>query len=712
MATPDTDTSVVNQAAANENDASGVASVSHADTPDDIQSSTESLTLFNVTDSEEYKSVIESLSRGSGVAPWVTGAWDRNRMYRISQGIDYKLMTALNRRAGIYSPQQLAAIRSIRGAENYPLLIDKLCRAGKAEVSDAFGSVDRPEKLVISGLVKLTRQERRALVEKVKAEYIKQSVAKGAPMTTEDVLDLAAAMEDEAVAESTRKAQSAAHNMEDLVYGQMEEGGWEAAFDKCVDDALTLKMGVIYGPYASVTNRAKFRRNPNGKMVAENTQKYGWKWDWRSPFDMFPAGGVRGWDEGDLVDRIRLEPAQLLMMKAVPGWIASAIDATVQSFCEQGFAYFTSFDSARAYAEERGNLVHRQYGFIECLRFFGHIRGDRLMATGVPGDNRKVLSNNFYEIHAIVCANRVLFLSVMDPRIDFRGYVSASFAPDVGGLWGKGFGELAASEDSTNAAAARGEVDNAGFCTRPISTRVPEILVGGQALGPTYPGQVFISSAKLGDTRKPVTFDNIDCNLKEFQSLRTEASKEAYEIAGLPYPDMGTERAAGAGRTSSGFAEIVARMLKPMQEFIYRLERDVRRPNVKRLVLLNNAYHDDDRVKTEADIEPQGLFAELSRLANAGRKLELYDRVKSDPIVSSRRRATLLRSIAQDQGLPDSIAPSDREAAEVDAKIKEQEQAAQQAQQAQQGQTAGEQQPQGGQPMMAAAQPQGAANAT
>ena len=708
MAKINSDNSSSNQAAANEVDVDAVNSVSDFSTPAIDNQSDSSLTLFNVTDSDEYKEVIDSLSHGDGVAPWVTGAWDRNRMYRISQGIDYKLMTALNRRAGIYSPQQIAAIRSIRGAENYPLLIDKLCRAAKAEVSDSFGSIERPEKLVVTGLIELTRQERKALVEKVKTEWTKQSVAKGAPLTVEDTIALAADMEDQAVADSTSKAKSAAHNMEDLIYGQMEDGGWENAFDKCVDDALTLKMGIIYGPYATVTNRAKFRRNAKGKMEAENAQKFGWKWDWRSPFDMFPAGGVRGWDEGDLVDRIRLEPAQLLAMKAVPGWIPSEIDATVNSYCEQGFAYFTSFDSMRAFAEERGNLVNRQYGFIECLRFFGHIKGDRLAATGVPHDNRKVLSSNFYEIHAIVCGNHVLFLSVMDPRIDFRGYVSASFAPDVGGLWGKGYGELAASEDSTNASSARGEVDNAGFCTRPISTRVPEILAGGQALGPTYPGQVFISTAKLGDTRKPVTFDKIDCNLGELQGIRQGAEKAAYELAGLPYPDMGTERAAGAGRTSSGFAEIVARMLKPMQEFIYRLERDVWRPNVKRLVLLNNAYHDDDRIKTEADIEPQGLFAELARTANAGRKLELYDRVKTDPVVNNRRRATLLRSIAQDQGLPDSIAPSDREAAEMDDKMKQQEAAAQQAQQQQMSEA---QQPQGGQPMMGAEQAPGAANA-
>ena len=703
MFTPITATSTANEAAANAVTAESVSSVSQSVSLDTERDTSAELTLFNIQSDDEYKEVIAELSRGSGVAPFVTGAWDWNRMYRISQGIDWKLVAALNRRAGIYSPQQYSAIRAIRGAENYPLLIDKLCRAAKAEVSDAFGSVERPEKLVVSGMIELSRNDKKAVVALAQKEFLKRSMAKGDGLSPDEIVAMIAELEDQAISEARTKATEAAHNMEDLMYGQLEDGGWESAFDKCVDDALTLKMGVIYGPYPAKNNQMRFERNNKGKLSPVNSDRFGWRWDWRSPFDMFPAAGARGWHEGDLVDRIRLTAAEMLKMKGFPGWVDHEIDACVASFWQEGFAYYTSFDSARAWAEERGNLVQRQHGFIECLRFFGNIRGDRLMATGVPNDTRKMFSNTFYEVQAIVCGVHVLFLSVLDPAIDFRPYVSASFAPDVGGLWGKGFGEIAASEDSINAAAARGEVDNAGFCVRPLTTRVPEILVGGTALGPTVPGQVFISTAKLGDTRKPVTFETVNCNLPQLQSLRTEAEKSAYELAGLPYPDMGTDRAAGAGRTSSGFAEIVSLMKKPMQDFIYRLERDVVRPNAKRLVVLNNMYHDNDRIKTEAELEPQGLFAELARLANSGRKMELYDRTKADPLISNRRRAVLLRSIAQDQRLPDSFVPSDREAVEMDQ---------QQAETAAAAQGAGQGQVPGGEPTTTSpTQPHGAMNA-
>jgi hypothetical protein len=682
-----TDIGRANSAAINEMDAADVSSVDSDafDNQATNQSREEPISLFSINTEDEYGEIIAALCRGDGVAPWVTGAWDRNRMYRISQGIDYKLLSALNRRAGIYSQQQLAAIRAVRGAENYPLLVDKLCRAAKAEISDAFGSVDRPEKLIIAGLVNLSRTERKELVEKLKNEYLTRAVAKGDRLTPDETIAMAEEIEQQAIAEATRKAQKAAHNMEDLIYDQFEDGGWEDAFDKCMDDALTLKKGFIYGPYPAKMQQLRFERNDKGNFQANSTPKLCMRWDHRSPFDIFPAAGARSFIEGDLIDRVRYTPFDLLCMKGVPGWIDHEIDACVKSYGEGGFAYFTSFDSARAYAEERGNLIQRQYGFIEALRFFGHIKGDRLMQTGVPGDKRKVLLNQYYECQAIVCGQHVLFLAVMDPRIDFRPYVGVSFAPDVGGMWGKGFGELVASEDSKNAAAARAEVENSGFCKSPISVRTAELLPGGTLLGPTYPGQVFISNAKIGDTRKAVDFLDVPCKVKELGQMREDAAKEAYELCGLAYPDMGTDRAAGAGRTASGFGDIVDQMRKPMQDFIYRVERDILRPNVKRLIQLNNAYHEDDSVKTEADIEPQGLFAELSRLSNANRKLELYDHLKGDPLVSNRHRAGLIRSIATDQRLPDSIAPTDREAIEMDQKMKAQEQAMMQAQQAQAG---------------------------
>ena len=120
MAKINSDNSSSNQAAANEVDVDAVNSVSDFSTPAVDNPSDSSLTLFNVQDADEYKEVIDSLSRGDGVAPWVTGAWDRNRMYRISQGIDYKLMMGIYRITRNNHPgEALKALREMAGVLNY-----------------------------------------------------------------------------------------------------------------------------------------------------------------------------------------------------------------------------------------------------------------------------------------------------------------------------------------------------------------------------------------------------------------------------------------------------------------------------------------------------------------------------------------------------------------------------------------------------------------
>ena len=686
----DTDTIIakVNKAAANTTEADEVHAP-NVNTPK--TGDVEAIDLFNIESADEYDSIMATLSKGNGVSAHVTASFDRNRWYRVSQGLDAEMVQSINRRKGIYSARQQAAIDAIKGTAVYPRMIDSLCRNASAYIMECFMSVERPEKLVIKGDIELTKDQRKMVVQKAQQDWMNASYSRQAPLNQQETVDLILALEDDAKGKLMRQAQLAAHSMEDVIYGQFDEGGWEDAFAKCVDDALTLKKGIIYGPYSAITTKSTFRRDKKGNLVPYSKPRYIYKWDWRSPFDIFPQAGTRSFNDGDLVDRIRYTQNDLLMMKGQPGWRDESIDRIVRQYGYSGYPYWTSFDNSRAFAEKRGSTILRNYGFIEALRFYGQVSGDRLMATGMGNDDRVIRSDLLYDINAIVISNEVVYLAVMDSKIEFRPYVGVSFAPDIGGFWGEGFGEVAQTEDAVQASAMRSMVDNAAFCSRPTSMVDPEQIIPGQTLGATYPGRTWLVRPRNGATNKPVEYFKIDSHIQELQELSNAAEKAACERVGLPYPDMGTQRAAGAGRTAAGFAEILSNMTRPMQDFVYRIERDIWRPNVERLIQLNNMYHEDDSVKTDAQIEPQGLFAELNRIANAGRKLELYDRVRQDPLVTPKKRAVLIRSIGDDQGIPDGALPSDKDADAIEQQQKAQEAAAAQA--AQGGEQPGQPQP-------------------
>ena len=692
MASNENNLARINAAASNDLEASEVHARPMPERLSD-EGSSSGIDLFNIESQDDFDDVVASLSTGAGVAAHVTAAWDRNRWYRVSQGIDEDMIQSLNRRKGIYSARQQAAIDAIKGNAAYPRLIDTMCRNASAYVMECFLSVERPEKLVVKGAIELTRDQRKVVVQNAQREWVRQSSAGAEPMNADQTVELILSIENDAKEKLARQAQLAAHSMEDVIYGQMGEGGWEESFAKCVDDAITLKKGIIYGPYAALTTSTTFKRDKKGKLTPFNKPRYVYKWNWRSPFDIFPQAGTRTFDEGDLVDRDRYTPDNLLRMKGQPGWRDDAIDRIIRDYAYSGFPYWTSFDNSRAFAEKRGSTILRNYGFIECLRYFGFVTGDRLMATGLATDDRHVKSSLMYHINAIVIGSEVLYLSVLDDRVDFRPYSGVSFAPDIGGFWGEGFGELAATEDAKQASAERNIIDNAAFCSRPTSMIDAEQIVPGQSLGATYPGRVWLTRARNGATNKPVEYFKIDSRIAELQGMKDSAEKAAFERVGLPYADMGTSRAAGAGRTASGFAEIVNNMTRPQQDFIYRIERDVWRPNFNRLVILNNLYHEDEGIKTTADIEPQGLFSELNRISSAGRKMELYDRLKGDPLVSNKQRAVLIRSIGDAQGIPDAALPSDQDAAKIQKQADQQQQAAQAPEQGAPEQGA-EQQPQ------------------
>jgi len=668
MATSQVGLAAQNAAASNENDVSAVAATPLRDS-DTASAAIDAppLTLFTAKSEDEYHQAIRSLCAGGGVAGYVNMIWDRNRTYRMSMGIDAEMIAALNRRAGKYSPQAEAAISAISGSKVYPRLIDTLCRNIKALVDECFMSVERPEKLVVKGAIELTKEQRKALVVKAQREWMKLSYERQQPLDDDETVELIVAMEAEAKADLAKQAQVAARGMEDLIYGQFSDGGFEQAFGAALEDALTLKLGVIYGPYAAVTTKTTFQYNKRGVLEPYSEPRFIYRWRAISPFDVFPSAGSRTLDEGDLVIRDRLTPSQMLGMKGQTGWRDEAIDRVVHEHGEQGFYYFTSFDNSRAFAEKRGTTTQRNYGFIEFLRLHGYISGDRLMATGMAGDEREINANMLYHVDTIVCGTEVLYMAVLDDRIDFRPYSCVSYVPTTGGLWGEGVGEVAATEDSIQSAASRAKVDNAGFCSRPTGTYDKSQIVPGQALGAWYPGRMLSVMPRQGATTKPIEFYKLDSRLKDLMEMERDAERAACIRVGIPFPDMGTERAAGAGRTATGFSDIVNGMTKPVKGFVYRCEAQIWRPNMDRMVILNNLYHDDEAIKTAANIEPQGLFAELEHQARADRSLAIYDRVSKDPLVTPKKRAALLRSIGDDNGIVESALPSDEDAEAMEA---------------------------------------------
>ena len=634
-------------------------------------SSSENTPISESEFQKQNDDVIKELSKDTGLVGNVTFEWDHARTSRMSNSIDTKLLMALTARQGEYDTEMIAAINAIGGSQIYDRILTECCRSAETFINDAISSDGTPWRFVAQRVNKIPDHRKDEFVKKAMDEVTKNAVTKGTISEDMDyhIAVIQKAFEDE-LDTIHEQNESAARKMEDLCYDQFREGGGWQALHEFIKDLCLYKTACIKGPIATPGHKLEFNENKLGvkKPSSKKIMKYTFKRV--APWDLFPMPGNEKMAKGTLTERIRPQAKDLLDYLGQDGWYDEAIRAVVDRYGESGFQYFTSFDSTRLWLEEHGTWLGARKNIIECLEYWGYCRGARIKPNAAT-KNTAIDPDGWYHVHAIVCGSELLFCSILDDRYDTVPYYADSFSRIAGSAWGEGIHDLINDKESMACACLRSLADNMAFSSGPIEIVDYSQLPPGQAIQKPSPRMVIQVCSENGKTTKPVEFQLIPSNAQDLLKISDVMRGRVYDAVGMAPPDMGTDRAAGAGRTSTGLEDLFGHRNKGIRGVVYGIDVNVMRPLFCDLYKKNMLYNTDNAIKADCEIVPQGILAAIAR-EMAGQKQISFMQMVTQPnsslgkLMTNRGKAAALREMARMVYLPSNIVVDDHVAAQMD----------------------------------------------
>lgn len=621
---------------------------------------------------KNWDSIIEAISSGSGIVAHVTRKWQDARTYRMTNNIDSELLQAIQARRGIYDADKLALIQQFGGSTIYYRLISKLCRTAMASITDAVTSDTTPWKMIPVRLTSIPKAQQAIVYNKIMSRFREVGMVAGQVPEPEALVEMAKE-EMEKELESIHAAnQRAARRMEEKIYGQLSDGGFHKAFKDAIDDLCNFKVGCIKGPIPALGKKIVFRSNTAGKLMPKAKTVNMYKFNRVSPFDLFPSAGSSSVNDGDMMERSRYSTINLLEMLGQAGWQDDAIKEVVNRYGESGYQYWTSFDLQRSWLEFKGTQQMRMRGFIECIEFYGWIRGKRLKEGEISIENASEIDDDrWYHCNAIICSDKLLYFNVLDDQFSFRPYLIASYMTIPGSFWGEGIYDLVTDLNGLTAGAVRALNDNMAISSRPQKIVDVNQLAPGQDVETTVAGGVTQISPKQGASTRAIEFVNIDSHSTELLSVGDRMEKKAYEVVGLPPPDLGNAPVGQAGRTGMGMEMILGNQSRGLRFAIHQIDTQIGRPIFMQLYLNNMMYDADETIKAECDVEPQGILAAIAAAQNDSKQQEfMRDAIAptNADVITTRGKATMFRQRARYCYFPESVVIDDHLAAKIDEK--------------------------------------------
>lgn len=540
------------------------------------------------------------------LASHVAKAWAAH--YRAKRPFHDRMLAALRQRNGVYEPGVLAEIQSRGGSEIFMMLTNTKCRALESWLKDILMTPGiTPFKLEPARYPDLPDMIKQMIQQQVEAE------ADAAPLPPDQQRQKILWMQNEATRQMRLFADQVGQRHTDRITDQMDQGGWEIAFNEFLYDLATFPAAIVKGPLIRKRPQMEWGQASATTWSPVVQNQFRLEWERRSPFDIYPAPGMRNIQNGNLIDRYKFTRDDLQALIGVPGYSEQAIYEVLALYGDKGYNSLMVGDQQRNELEGRPYEWSDPEGLIEALNFWGSCPGKWLLKwqkdEGVDLQS-KIDPRREYKIECWKIGRFIIRAKVNPNPLGLKPYGKMSFDEIPGSFWGNGLPDNIADAQAMCNATARSVADNMAFSSGPQVDVQVDRLPAGERVEQIYPWKVWqTTSDQQGSNREAVRFFQPQSNASELLNVYNHFERVADNVSGVPNYSYGDSQTGGAGRTASGLSMLMGNAGKGVKRLVYAIDRYIVAPQVREIFNFNMQHDPDPSIKGDLRVKPAGYAA-------------------------------------------------------------------------------------------------------
>lgn len=589
-----------------------------------------------------------------GLASRIKGVFEVNRQAKLP--IERRMLDCLRAINGEYTPEKIAEIRMTGGSMIYMMLTASKVLAAQSWIHDISfpPSGYRPWKVEPTPKADLPPR----VVEAIYMSLMEEAMAAGIDPTSPQFYGKLQLIVTEAKRRINVLAKRAAEGMTAAIDDRFVEGGWYGAYTEIISDFTSYPAAIMKGPVTRRRKSLSWAQMSNGSWVPVVQEVPRLEYERCPPFDIYPAPLQTTMENGDMIYRKRLTVDDILACKGMPGYSDKAIDEIIEHYGNKGLMNWLWGDYERARLEGRENEWLNQSGMIDSANYWGSALGSLLLEWDPKLD---VDPRKNYQIEAWM-AGPYVFKAVINPDpLGRRPFSKSCWEPIPGSFWGRALPERLADTAEMCNNAARGLANNLGIASGPQMQVYMDRVAEGADVVTQYPWKIwYMISDQSGQNNDAVKWFSPNMHAAELMAVYTHFERIADNVSQVPAYSYGDSRVGGAGRTSSGLAQLTSLTGKGFRRIVKNLDEGVIDGTVTRTWEYEMQFNPDPTIKGDQTPRACGSSSLIQREQQMVRRTEILQATTNPldaQIMGFEGRAKLLSDVLSSAELED-IVPS------------------------------------------------------
>jgi len=463
------------------------------------------------------------------------------------------------------------------------------------------------------------------------------------------------------------------HNLARLLRDQLTAGEFNETLISLITDFVSAPLAILKGPVVETFLLPHWKEGKNGEATLETTETNLPVLKRVAPIDFFPSPSAESASgPGPVVERIWIPRESLSAMANHPAYSKEAI-ARVLNTPPSTDAVISSHVKTNLEGKETHPYDPLTSGVVECFEFHGLVPGQTLISYGLLKDpkNKKIDKALDYYCIVLISGDDVLSATIPPSNFTPMPYYSESWDRMTDNVWGRGVPTQLRSLQDICDGSLRSMVKNLGLSAGP-QVVIPDIdrLTEDEDITEVVPNKIWQFTNERKSTADPLKFLTIPSNAQEYLAVYENFTQQASMVSGIP--EISTETAGGAGRTSTGLSVIMAGSYKRMKDAIRRFHINILAPALSQLATWNMEFSPNPSIQGDVTVVPTGAVSRVMQDQLLQRRIEFLNITNNSTdakLISPRKRASILRSIGSTLELGSDFQEITLSDAEIDAMV-------------------------------------------